>query len=69
MLGVDNIIFISILVSRLPPHQRQRARVIGLGLAMFARIALLMSLAWMMKLSAPLFPGESVPPSISPGAR
>jgi len=55
VLGVDNIIFISILVGRLPPEQRQRARVIGLGLAMFTRIALLMSLAWMMRLQSPLF--------------
>lgn len=55
VLGVDNIIFISILVGRLPPEQRQRARVIGLGLAMFSRIALLLSLAWMMRLTGPLF--------------
>src|SRR3954447_21291645 len=55
VLGVDNIIFISILVGRLPEAQRQRARVIGLGLAMFTRIALLLSLAWMMRLQAPLF--------------
>src|SRR5512141_1129331 len=55
VLGVDNIIFISILVGRLPPQERQRARVIGLGLAMFTRIALLLSLAWMMRLTNPLF--------------
>lgn len=55
VLGVDNIIFISILVGRLPPGERQRARVIGLGLAMFSRIALLLSLAWMMRLTSPLF--------------
>jgi len=55
VLGVDNIIFISILVGRLPAHQRQRARVIGLGLAMGSRIALLLSLAWMMRLTDPLF--------------
>lgn len=55
VLGVDNIIFISILVGRLPPEQRQRARVIGLGLAMFTRIALLLSLVWMMRLIGPLF--------------
>jgi len=55
VLGVDNIIFISILVGRLPPGERQRARVIGLGLAMFSRIALLLSLAWMMRLTNPLF--------------
>jgi len=55
VLGVDNIIFITILVGRLPEAQRQRARVLGLGFAMFTRIALLLSLAWMMTLTAPLF--------------
>ncbi|HIE1910259.1 TPA: TerC family protein [Haemophilus influenzae] len=55
VLGVDNIIFISILVGRLPESQRQSGRIIGLGLAMLIRILLLMSLAWMMKLTAPLF--------------
>ncbi|ABQ98035.1 TerC family protein [Haemophilus influenzae] len=55
VLGVDNIIFISILVGRLPESQRQSGRIIGLGLAMLTRILLLMSLAWMMKLTAPLF--------------
>ncbi|MGB5538105.1 MAG: TerC family protein, partial [Thiogranum sp.] len=55
VLGIDNIIFISILVGRLPEHQRQRARVQGLGLAMFTRIALLLSLAWVMRLTTPLF--------------
>ncbi len=55
VLGVDNIIFISILVGRLPPEQRARARIIGLGLAMVMRIALLLSLAWMMRLTDPLF--------------
>ena len=55
VLGVDNIIFISILVGRLPPEQRDRARRIGLALAMGSRIALLMSLAWIMTLTTPLF--------------
>jgi len=55
VLGVDNIIFISILVGRLPGHQRNRARVIGLGLAMGTRILLLLSLAWIMTLTDPLF--------------
>src|SRR6266508_2072485 len=55
ILGIDNIIFISILVSRLPPQQRNRARVLGLGLAMGTRIALLLSLIWMMRLTTPLF--------------
>ncbi|OOF87150.1 TerC family protein [Rodentibacter ratti] len=55
VLGIDNIIFISILVGRLPAHQRQSGRVIGLSLAMITRILLLMSLTWMMKLTEPLF--------------
>lgn len=55
VLGIDNIIFISILVGRLPANQRQSGRIVGLGLAMITRILLLMSLAWMMKLTAPLF--------------
>jgi len=54
VLGVDNIIFISILVGRLPPAQRPRARYIGLALAMVMRIGLLLSLAWMMRLTDPL---------------
>ncbi len=55
VLGIDNIIFISILVGRLPPEQRDRARIQGLALAMITRILLLLSLAWMMRLTAPLF--------------
>lgn len=55
VLGIDNIIVISILVSRLPIEQRQSARIIGLGLAMGTRILLLLSLAWMMRLVEPLF--------------
>ena len=54
VLGIDNIIFIAILVGRLPPHQRQRARVIGLGLAMGTRIMLLLLLTWIMRLKATL---------------
>lgn len=55
VLGIDNIIFISILVGRLPTQQRQSARIIGLALAMLTRIALLVSLSWIMKLTQPLF--------------
>jgi predicted tellurium resistance membrane protein TerC len=54
VLGIDNIIFISVLVSRLPAHQRQRARVLGLGLAMGTRIALLLSLTWLMGMTEPI---------------
>ena len=55
VLGVDNIIFISILVGRLPEHQRRFARRTGLGLAMFARLALLFSISWVMGLTEPWF--------------
>lgn len=55
VLGIDNIIFISILVGRLPEKQRQSGRIIGLSLAMATRILLLLSLSWLMKLTAPLF--------------
>jgi predicted tellurium resistance membrane protein TerC len=55
VLGVDNIIFITILVGRLPEHQRNRARTLGLAFAMLTRIGLLLSLAWIMTLTQPLF--------------
>ena len=55
VLGIDNIVFISILSGKLPEHQQARARLIGLALAMFGRIALLLSLAYIMRLTAPLF--------------
>jgi len=55
VLGVDNIIFISILAGRLPEAQRPRARVVGLGFAMLTRIGLLLSLTWVMTLTEPLF--------------
>ena len=55
VLGIDNIIFISILVARLPAAQRDRARRLGLGFAMLSRLALLFSLSWVMGLTANLF--------------
>jgi predicted tellurium resistance membrane protein TerC len=55
VLGIDNIIFISILVGRLPPEQRPRGRTFGLALAMITRILLLLSITWVMGLSAELF--------------
>ena len=55
VLGIDNIIFISILVDKLPPHQREIARKIGLFGAMFMRIGLLMILSWIVGLKATLF--------------
>jgi predicted tellurium resistance membrane protein TerC len=55
VLGIDNVIFISILAGKLPQRDQARARRVGLGLAMFMRIALLFSLAWIVKLTRPLF--------------
>ena len=55
VLGVDNIIFISILVGRLPPEQRNLGRRLGLGFAMVTRILLLLSITWVMQLTTPLF--------------
>jgi len=55
VLGVDNIIFISILVGRLPAELRDKARRLGLGFAMLSRLALLFSLSWVMSLTADLF--------------
>jgi len=55
VLGVDNIIFISILTNKLPVGDRRRARTLGLGLALFFRIAMLLSVTWIMQFTAPLF--------------
>ena len=55
VLGIDNIIFISILSGKLPADQQPRARYIGLGLALLIRVALLFSLSWVIGLKAPLF--------------
>ena len=55
VLGIDNIIFISILVGRLPPDRRPQARFVGLALAMVTRIALLFSIVWLMRLTQPWF--------------
>lgn len=55
VLGIDNIIFLSILVSRLKREQQARARVVGLALAMLTRIALLFSITWMITLTEPVF--------------
>lgn len=55
VLGIDNIIFISILAGKLPQHQQKKARQLGLALAMITRVLLLLSLSWIMRLTAPLF--------------
>lgn len=54
VLGIDNIIFISILAGKLPAEQRQKARLVGLSLAVITRILLLLSLSWIVSLTAPL---------------
>ncbi|MDM0121939.1 TerC family protein [Variovorax arabinosiphilus] len=55
VLGIDNLIFISILSNKLPEHQRKRARRIGIGLALIMRLALLSMIAWLVGLTAPVF--------------
>lgn len=55
VLGIDNIIFISILVGRLPEQQRETARIMGLAFAMLTRVALLFSIVWLTRLTAPWF--------------
>lgn len=55
VLGIDNLVFIAILADKLPPEQRNRARVIGLTLAMLMRLGLLASIAWVVTLTEPLF--------------
>ncbi len=59
VLGIDNIIFISILSGKLPPEQQAKARKLGLSLALITRILLLMGLAWVVKLDKPFFEFES----------
>ncbi|MFM2602477.1 TerC family protein [Vibrio diabolicus] len=55
VLGVDNVVFISVLCERLPQHQRKLARNLGISLAVIARIALVFSISWIMQLTQPLF--------------
>ncbi len=55
VLGIDNIVFISILSDKLPPEQRTKARVIGLSLAFLMRVVFLLSITWIMRLQTPLF--------------
>lgn len=55
ILGIDNLVFIAILADKLPPHQRNRARIIGLSLALGMRLVLLASIAWVVTLTTPLF--------------
>jgi predicted tellurium resistance membrane protein TerC len=55
VLGIDNIVFISIISGKLPAHQQKRARRIGLSLAMITRVLLLLSISWVMTLTSPLF--------------
>jgi predicted tellurium resistance membrane protein TerC len=55
VLGIDNVIFIAILVAPMPDHQRERLRRIGLMLALGMRIGLLMAIEWIMSLTEPVF--------------
>ena len=55
VLGIDNVVFISILATKLPPDQEKKAMRVGLGLAMIIRVALLFSLSWLIGLTSPMF--------------
>lgn len=55
VLGIDNLIFIAVLADKLPPSQREKARLVGLGLALVMRLGLLASISWLVTLTAPLF--------------
>ncbi|MBB4283230.1 CBS domain containing-hemolysin-like protein [Agrobacterium tumefaciens] len=55
VLGIDNLVFIAILADKLPPHQRHRARIVGLSLALIMRLLLLFSISWIVTLTRPLF--------------
>jgi CBS domain containing-hemolysin-like protein len=55
VLGIDNLVFIAVLADKLPPHQREKARLIGLSLALIMRLVLLASIAWIVTLTRPLF--------------
>lgn len=55
VLGIDNLVFIAILADKLPPKQRDKARLIGLSLALFMRLGLLSVISWMVTLTKPLF--------------
>lgn len=69
VLGVDNIVVLAVVTSKLPPAQQPKARRVGLALAMIMRIALLLSITWIMKLTTPVFtlsiPGMEQPLDIS----
>ena len=54
VLGIDNLVFIAILAEKLPPEQRDKARVVGLSLALFMRLGLLFAIAWLVTLTQPL---------------
>ena len=66
VLGIDNIIFISILVDRLPEHQQKKARLTGLAMAMVLRILLLLSISWVMNAQNTLFTIGSVDTELQP---
>ncbi|MBO0363302.1 TerC family protein [Yersinia enterocolitica subsp. palearctica] len=55
VLGIDNLVFIAILADKLPPKQRDKARIIGLSLALIMRLGLLSVISWMVTLTTPLF--------------
>src|SRR4051795_11726475 len=69
VLGVDNIIFISILAGKLPAEQQGKARTVGLMLALVTRVILLCSIFWLTKLTGPLLPRPEDLATVGPAAR
>ena len=66
ILGIDNVVFISVLVSKLPAEMAQKARVIGIALALIFRIVLLFALTWLIGLTAPVFSIFGAPRKTAP---
>ena len=65
VLGIDNLIFVAILSEKLPPNQRDKARLIGLGLALIMRLALLSLISWVVTLTSPIVSNNFFSLSIS----
>lgn len=61
VLGIDNLVFLTILAGKVPPEERRRVRMLGLGLAVGMRVALLLCITWVMKLTTPLFTLPAIP--------
>ena len=66
VLGIDNLVFIAILADKLPPKQRDKARLLGLSLALIMRLGLLSLISWMVTLTKPLYENVDIPIRVTP---